>query len=473
MKKLITSLVIIVIIASISFLTVFFVKTNNRPLARGNDEIITVQTFSPDGTDSGLFPTENAIEATKVPYNADEHYNESSSPKHRAKADPEPQTVFPQRYYVSDVSSGEVFQYPEGLLSAWSTYWEIHIKAGEIIEIPVIEAGTGPYYPSDCHKYTYSGYDPDIINVSSIKDFDETRFGEDWISALDIYQIGLEYQEDPALAKAKKEEALNGRRLYSSSETNIVITALSEGRTFVHIKGIYEPPQNVEDYGPCAEKQKQTIIDLVLIVKVAAGDSEDFDSFDSVFDNETKSESGFATMPRSRLINYFNYFGKYLYSKDINEPDPLDNNYEDPEKCCQMIPETVWNNFSGWNCYYDLQDFGGLIKHRAFLSSQSVTFNYYCDAGRISLNFNRNTAGKSFEEFAESVKTASGGVLSQININGSIWAFISSDRYDYLLRETEDGFLSFALDKGVLDSAEADKLTVEKIPLRMQELSGV
>lgn len=468
MKKLILFLSAIVLISAVSVLTIVFVgRASNRTLAHASGDRIAVQTAFPDNNDSKLYPTENAIEPTIAPDNIDDNHNKSVELKHTAIADPEPQTVFPQRYYLSDVSSGEVFQFPEGSISAWSTFWEINIKVGDIIEIPVAQAGVGPDFPSDYHKYTYSGYDSGIISVSSIKDFDETLFGEEWISALEIYQIGLKYKDDPDLAKAKKEEALIGRKLYSSSETNFVITALSEGRTFVHIKGIYEPPQNIKDYDPCAQTGKYTVIDRVLIVKVAARDSEDFDSFDSFFDNETKTENGFATMRRSRVISYFDYYGKYLYSKDISDPDPLDNNYKDPEKCFRMIPETVWDNLTGWDCYYDLAESEGLIDHRAYFSSQSVTFNYYCDAGRISLNFNRNAAGKSWDEFVECVKKAVGGTSSQIDIDDSTWIFISSERYDYLLKETTEGFLSITLDKGVLDFIGADSLKVEKISLNI------
>jgi len=162
---------------------------------------------------------------------------------------------FPYFYFNSDL---EGFYEKYSNYMHFTTYKEIHLKPGEVIEVPIIQTSMDAF-SSMTPIITYSEYDDNIIDLYSINEYDGSGF--------DNKLIDLQYWCDSIKDVRGVPDIFPIFGIYHSDPRNFVVVAEAPGVTKIHVYGINKADENDPEYDNI-DKREFTVIDVFINVYV-------------------------------------------------------------------------------------------------------------------------------------------------------------------------------------------------------------
>lgn len=162
---------------------------------------------------------------------------------------------FPDFYFRSD-ADGYFEKYHDYM--HFTTYKEIHIKPGEVIEVPILQTSKSIF--SDMTPIiTYTGFDDNVIDVIPISEYDGSGF--------DHNLIDLRYWDENIRNVGSVSKGYSIFGIYYSSSRNFVVEAKATGATQIHVYGYNYANEDDPNYD-YIDKREFTVIDVYIDVYV-------------------------------------------------------------------------------------------------------------------------------------------------------------------------------------------------------------
>jgi len=162
---------------------------------------------------------------------------------------------FPDLYFRSDL---EDFCEKYHNYMHFTTYKEIHLKPGEIIEVPLVQTSLS-IFSEMTPLITCTEYDNSIIGVWPIEEFDKSRFDD---SCIDV-----KFWNENLRAVSGVPEVYPLFRIFYSTHLDFVVEAKAPGTTSIHVYGIHKPDETDPLYDYLIKKEF-TVIDVYVNICV-------------------------------------------------------------------------------------------------------------------------------------------------------------------------------------------------------------